>query len=477
MTDRRGAAPKLFGTDGIREEANRGVLTPGNLVRIGQVIGRLLAENPQGFTEPLARRLSLINHRAALGRPAPRTVLVGRDTRASGPMIEAALVAGLLSQGARVRLAGVCPTPVLAYLTRKWDAGCGIAISASHNPAGDNGLKVLSREGLKVPDAIEAEIERRYAHGDATLGGNGRIGAVHDNHDRVTEYVEDLLTQVALGLSLKGMRIVVDGAHGAAHRLAPRILETLGAKVVAVNCAPDGTNINRHCGALHPGRLRRVVRQARADLACCFDGDGDRVIFLDEKGSEVDGDHVLAIAAKWLKSRGALLRDTVVATVMSNLGLEEALREDGIRLERTPVGDRHVVQRMMEGGYVLGGEASGHIIFLTDATTGDGIITALRLLRICRETGAPLSQLAKGMVKYPQVLLNVRVRRKPAFDSVPAIADAHRRSRALVGEQGRVLLRYSGTEPLARVMVEGPRRPSVTRAASTLAEAVKAHLS
>lgn len=470
------AAPALFGTDGIRAEANRGILSPGNLVRLGGVIGSLLRQNPQGFTEPLARRLSLLNHRAALGKPSPRTVLLGRDTRASGPMIEAALTAGLLSQGARVRLAGVCPTPVLAYLTRKWDAGCGIAVSASHNPASDNGLKILSREGLKVPDVIEGAIERLFAEGGPPSGANGRIGRVEDDHDRVTEYVEDLLTQVALGLSLKGMRIVVDGANGAAYRLAPRILTTLGARVIAVNCAPDGTNINRGCGALHPERLRRVVRQARADCACSFDGDGDRVLFLDEKGSVFDGDLVLAAAGRWLKSRGGLLRNTIVGTVMSNLGLEDALREEGIRLVRTPVGDRYVVQRMMEEGYILGGEPSGHVIFLTDATTGDGIVTALRLLRISRELGVPLSQLAKGVVKYPQVLLNVRVRRKPAFEGVPAIAAAHRRARAIVGEQGRILLRYSGTEPLARVMVEGPRKASVTRAATTLAEAVRKHL-
>jgi phosphoglucosamine mutase len=468
-------APKLFGTDGIRDEANRGPLTPVNLARLGLVIGRLLRENPQGFTEPLARRLVQLHHRAALGRVSPRTVLIGRDTRESGPMIEDALVAGLLAENARVRLAGICPTPVLAYLTRKWDAACGIMISASHNPATDNGVKVFSREGLKAPDAVEEAIERMVAFG-RPAAPPVPIGRVEDNHDRVTEYVEYILTQVALGLSLKGMRLVVDGANGAVHRLAPTILATLGADVVAVHCESDGRNINRRCGALHAERLRRTVLQARAHGAVSFDGDGDRVLLLDEKGHLLDGDYVLAMAGKWMKARGELLHGAVVTTVMANQGLEVALREDGIRLVRTPVGDRYVVQAMLEGGHVLGGEQSGHIIFLADATTGDGIITALRVLRICREMGVPLSHVAKSMVKYPQVLVNVRVRRKPAFDGIPAVVAAQRRAREIIGDQGRILLRYSGTEPIARVMAEGPRPGDVRRAVETLAGAVRKQL-
>jgi phosphoglucosamine mutase len=468
-------ATRLFGTDGIRGEANRGMLTPANLARLGQVIGRLLRETPQGFSEPLARRLSGLHHRAALGKASPRTVVVGRDTRESGSMIEAALVAGLLSENARVRLAGVCPTPVLAHLTRKWDAACGIVISASHNPAEDNGIKIFSREGLKAPDAIEAAIERMVAEG-VPAAPPAPIGRVEDNHDRVSEYVEYILTQVALGLSLKGIHLVVDCANGATHQLAPKILAQLGARVTAVNVDPDGRNINRRCGALYAARLGRVVRQAGADGAVCFDGDGDRVLLLDEKGHLLDGDYILAVAGKWMKAHGALLLDTVVTTVMANQGLEVALREEGIHTVRTAVGDRFVVQRMLEGGFVLGGEQSGHCIFLADATTGDGIITALRFLRICRELGIPLSHTAKSMVKYPQVLVNVRVRQKPPFDGVPAIVEAQRRARSIVGEQGRILLRYSGTESIARVMAEGPSLGNVRRAVETLAGAVRKQL-
>jgi phosphoglucosamine mutase len=473
-------ATKLFGTDGIRDTANRGVLTPGSVVRIGQVIGRLLRETPQGFTEPLARRLAGLHHRAALGKVAPRTVVVGRDPRESGPMIEAALVAGLLAENARVRLAGVCPTPVLAHLTRKWDAACGLMISASHNPAEDNGIKVFSCEGLKAPDAVEEAIERLHAAGahagDAAPTGTRPLGRVEDNHDRVSEYAEYILTQVALGLSLKGMRLVLDCANGATYQVAPRIFAQLGAQVVAIHVTPDGRNINRHCGALYANRLRRAVLQARADGAVCFDGDGDRVLLLDEKGHVLDGDYVLAVAGKWMKAHGALLHDTVVGTVMANQGLEVALREEGIRLLRTPVGDRHVAQRMLEGGFVLGGEQSGHVIFLADTTTGDGIVTALRFLRICRELDIPLSHAAKSLVKYPQVLVNVRVRRKPPFDGIPAVAEAQRRARAILGDQGRILLRYSGTESIARVMAEGPRIGDVRRAVETLAGAVRNQL-
>jgi phosphoglucosamine mutase len=473
-------ATRLFGTDGIRGAANRGVLSPGNVVRIGQAVGRLLRETPQGFSEPLARRLGALHHRAALGKVAPRTVVVGRDPRESGPMIEAALVSGLLAENARVRLAGVCPTPVLAHLTRKWDAACGLMISASHNPAEDNGIKVFSREGLKAPDAVEQAIERLYAGGEDAGGapspGPRPVGRVEDNHDRVSEYAEYILTQVALGLSFKGMRLVVDCANGATHQVAPRIFAQLGAGVIAVHCAPDGRNINRRCGALHADRLRRAVLQAGADGGVCFDGDGDRVLLLDEKGHVLDGDYILAVAGKWMKSRGALLHDTVVGTVMANQGLEVALREEGIRFLRTPVGDRHVAQRMLEGGFVLGGEQSGHVIFLADTTTGDGIVTALRFLRICRELEIPLSHAAKSLVKYPQVLVNVRVRRKPPLDRVPAIVEAQRRARAIVGDQGRVLLRYSGTEPIARVMAEGPRLAHVRRAVDTLAGAVRNQL-
>ncbi len=466
---------RLFGTDGIRGEANRGVLTPAPIARLGQVIGRLLRETPQGFSEPLGRKLSGIDHRAAYGRPAPRSVLVARDTRDSGPMIEAALVSGLLAENARVRLAGVCPTPVLAYLTRKWNAACGIVISASHNPAEDNGIKVISREGLKAPDAVEDAIERLHA-ADAMPLPPGAIGVAEDVHGRVSEYLEYILTQVGLGLSLKGMRLVVDCANGATFELAPKILTQLGAQVNAVHVSPDGKNINRKCGVLHTKALGRIVRRTRAHGAIAFDGDGDRVLFLDEKGHLLDGDYLLALAAKWMKTRGALLHDTVVSTVMANQGLEVALREEGIRLVRTAVGDRYVVQRMLEGGFVLGGEQSGHIIFLADATTGDGIVTALRILRICRELDIPLSHAAKCIVKYPQTLVNVRVRRKPPLDGIPAVTEAQRKAREILGDQGRLLLRYSGTEPLARVMAEGPRPNDVRRAVGTVAGVVRSQL-
>jgi len=452
----------LFGTDGIRSRAGEGPLAPESLRRLGRAIGTLLREEPRIFHPKVSDTV-----RRTLRLPARASglrVVIGRDTRASGPGIERELLRGLGAQAFRV---GVVPTPGIAYLARHWKAALGIVISASHNPSHDNGIKVISGEGFKIPDAAEARIEEVWASGD----GSARPGT--SVRKDPSPYARFLRSQFPAGRPLKGMRLVIDCAHGAASPFAPKLFRSLGATVRALNVKPDGRNINEGAGALHPDRLAAAVREAGADLGAAFDGDADRCILVDEKGEVRDGDHILALCADAMSRDRTLGGNAVVSTVMANLGLEKHLERSGLKLARVKVGDKFVAEEMMRTGARLGGEQSGHIIFLDAATAGDGMLTTLRVLRVLRAAGRPLSALCGGLTKAPQVLINVAVREKPALESVPPVRDALASAERELDGDGRILLRYSGTEPLCRVMVEGMDPAKVRRAAEAVAEAVR----
>jgi phosphoglucosamine mutase len=433
---------KYFGTDGIRGEANK------------------------DLTADLALRLG---HAAvpALGGQECR-IVVGRDTRESGLMLEDALVAGLMSQGARVLLAGVIPTPAVAFLTEELDATAGAVISASHNPFKDNGIKFFGQGGVKLPDSVERSIEDLLESGDAPSGGP--IGEAERIKDAEDLYVDHLLECV--NFDLDGYRIALDCANGAAYRVCPRAFESLGATVQAVGVEPDGRNINFECGSTHPELVAGLVTSWGARMGFALDGDADRCICIDETGEVRDGDYVMSIAAKYLKERDLLHPPVVVSTVMSNLGFYRALEESGISSDRTQVGDRYVVERMAETGALLGGEQSGHIIFGEHASTGDGTLTALMVAGIVRETGETLSSLSGIMKKYPQVLLNVRPRSGRRLTRDMAVWSVVERYERELGERGRVLIRSSGTEPVERVMVEATSERKAREVAQAIADAI-----
>jgi phosphoglucosamine mutase len=422
---------RLFGTDGVRGVAND-ELTPELAMRLGEAAGRFMCDR-------------------GVGR-----VVVGRDTRRSGDMLEAALVAGITAAGADALVAGIVPTPAVALLIRELSAEGGAVISASHNPAEYNGIKFFDREGFKLPDELEDEIaefvverEREPAGERPTGAGIGTVSAIPDAAQR---YVAHAVATVEGDLS--GMRIAVDCGHGASALSTPEALRRLGADVTALNCDWDGMDINLESGSTHLGGLAAVVAGGGYDVGVAHDGDADRVLFVDEGGEAIDGDAVMAVCARHMKERGELPRDVLVTTVMSNMGLEVAMRELGIQLVRTKVGDRYVLEQMRAMGAGLGGEQSGHVIFLEHNTTGDGLITALQLLAVLREAGVPLSELARVMRRYPQVLINVPVGDKGRLSTSAAMTAAvHDAERRLEGD-GRVLVRPSGTEPLVRVMVE-----------------------
>jgi phosphoglucosamine mutase len=450
---------RLFGTDGVRGVANEPPLTPEFALRLGRVAAAYLAARHRDAGG------------ASAGRPA---ILVGRDTRLSGPLLEQALVGGVLSAGVDALVAGVLPTPAIAALTRALGASGGVVLSASHNPFADNGIKLFSADGGKLPDAwedeIEAGLEAAEPSARPTGGAVGRLRPVVGAEGR---YLATLRASVPRGLDLKGMRVVVDCSNGATCRVAPRLLRALGAGVVTLGIRPSGTNINAGVGALHPERLQARVRELGGAIGLAFDGDGDRLMTVDESGEVRDGDHLLAIFAGALRARGDLRGGVVVSTVMANLGLERALGALGIGMARTAVGDRYVLEEMLRRGANLGGEQSGHIIFLDHATTGDGLLSGLQLLRILRESGRPLAELATSVTKYPQVLVNVPVRAKPALNTLPAVGQAVGRWEAKLEGRARILLRYSGTEPLARVMVEGDDQMTIDTAAREIAEAIR----
>lgn len=441
---------KLFGTDGIRGVANEWPLTPEFTTRIGSAIGKVLGRD---CARPLA--------------------LIGRDTRQSGAMIENALAAGLISQGFDTLHVGVLTTPGIAYLTRRLGARCGISISASHNPFEDNGIKVFGADGFKIPDASENEIET-LTQSETNDQSGAATGQRRDGAHHVDTYVNFLLDAVKREKILGGKRVAVDCNNGATFDLAKRALNALGAQVIALNDVPDGVNINRGYDSLEPRLLREIVLRERADWGVQFDGDGDRAVFVDERGNYVDGDFVLAILARDWVAHGKLKTGTVVSTVMANMGLEKSLNEIGVTLERTAVGDRWVTERMRATGALIGGEQSGHIVLFDGGhTTGDGLYTAIRLAKVLARRGEPLSALAACMKRYPQVLVNVRVPRKPPLEQFPAIQTQVARSQSALGDGARILLRYSGTENLARVMIEGGDAAAIVREANAIAQVIQ----
>ncbi|MDA8354678.1 MAG: phosphoglucosamine mutase [Firmicutes bacterium] len=449
---------KYFGTDGVRGVANR-ELTPELAYRLGRAGAYVLTK--QMATEEKTRPL----------------VLLGRDTRLSGQLLESALIAGLLSIGADVARLGVISTPGVAFLTRELGASAGVMISASHNPYPDNGIKFFGGDGFKLSDVLEEEIEALLDETKDRLPrpeGDG-IGRLEDRIDATDQYLQHLRSTIQTDLC--GMDIVVDCANGAASKLAPTLLRELGADVTAIHADPDGVNINVDSGSTNPESLRREVLQRQAHLGLAFDGDADRLIAVDEEGNIVDGDHILCICGSFMKETGELKEDTIITTVMSNIGLYKALDSLGIRTEKTKVGDRYVMEEMRRGGYNLGGEQSGHIIFLDHNTTGDGMLTALQLLRVVKEKATTLNQLAQMMTPYPQVLINVQVKEKDQWEQNEAIRRKIEEVEEALGDDGRVLVRPSGTEPLIRVMAEGPDKEQLQSYVQQIADVVKEELS
>jgi phosphoglucosamine mutase len=440
---------KLFGTDGIRGIANVPPMTIETALRLGRAVARL-------YHRP--------GHR---GR-----IIIGKDTRLSGYMFEQAMAAGICSMGADVMLCGPLPTPGIAFLTSSMRADAGVVISASHNPYYDNGIKIFAADGFKLPDATEAKLEELMAQGEdgQPLPAPEDIGRAQRIDDAKGRYIVFLKNSFPRRLSLDGLKIVVDCAHGAAYRVAPNVLAELGASVTSLSVAPDGKNINDRCGALHPESMCRAVVEQGAHIGIALDGDADRVIFADERGRIVNGDAIMALCARRLLSRGELRKNTLVATVMSNLGLERAMADMGGQLLRTAVGDRYVVEAMRQHDLNLGGEQSGHLVFLDHMTTGDGIIAALQVLAILLEENKPLSELASIMKQYPQVLLSVKVARRLPLAELTTVQSLITRIESELGSDGRVLVRYSGTEPKARVMIEGPEASLIERYAQEIAE-------
>ena len=405
-------------------------------------------------------------------------VLIGKDTRISGYMLESALTAGICSMGVDVLLVGPMPTPAIAFLTRSLRADAGVVISASHNAYQDNGIKFFSNDGFKLPDEMEARIEdlivsNEISHLRPTADLIGKAFRIDDAEGRYIEFAKRSLPR---DLDFQGIKLVVDCANGAAYKLAPKVLRELGAKVEVIGCEPNGMNINAGCGAVHPEQLQEAVRRHKADIGIALDGDADRAIFVCEQGTIVDGDHVMAALGLDLHQNGLLAKQTLVGTVMSNFGLELCMAKAGVKLLRTPVGDRYLLERMLAEGYNFGGEQSGHFIFLDHNTTGDGLISALQMISLMKRTGKPLSELAQAMSAVPQILLNIKVKQKPQLESVPDIDRAIRESERRLNGSGRVLVRYSGTEPLLRIMVEGEREAVIKEVAEDLARLVRTHL-
>ena len=442
---------RLFGTDGVRGLANRD-LTPEATVALAAAAAEVLAGD-RGGHRPLA--------------------VVGRDPRASGEFLEAAVVAGLASAGVDVLRVGILPTPAIAFLTGDLGASLGVMLSASHNPMPDNGIKVFAEGGRKLPDALEDEIEARMGAGAERPTGAG-VGRVRDIPDAGARYVEHLLA--AHRHDLSGLRVVVDCANGAASAVSPEALRRAGADVVAIHASPDGLNINEGCGSTHLGDLAAAVVEHRADAGIAHDGDADRCLAVDERGEPIDGDQIMAILAVARKRRGELAGNGVVATVMSNLGFRIAMAAEGIEVVETAVGDRYVLERMLAGGYTLGGEQSGHIIDLERATTGDGILTALALLECRAESGRSMSDLAGVMTRLPQVLVNVSGVDRARLGDSPEVAAEVAAVEAALGSTGRVLLRPSGTEPLVRVMVEAGEASVARESAERIAAVVRSAL-
>jgi len=448
MSERR-----LFGTDGVRGTANVHPMTAEMALSLGQAIARVF-------------RADGTKH---------RRIIIGKDTRLSGYLFEDALAAGICSMGVDVIQVGPMPTPGMAFLTADMRCQAGVMISASHNPYHDNGIKFFSSDGYKLPDAIERHIEALIASGDLSglRAPPDEIGRAHRIEDVAGRYVVFLKKTFPIDLSLDGVRVVLDCANGASYKVGPTVLEELGAEVFRLGVSPNGRNINEGCGSLFPEKVAEKVKEVRADVGIALDGDADRVVMIDEKGSILDGDQLLALCARDMVERGVLRGGQVVATVMSNLGLEEALGELGVGLLRTQVGDRYVVDAMREGGFNLGGEQSGHVIFLDHNTSGDGLITALQVLAYMQRKESTLSELTTDFVRYPQVLVNVRVADQRPIEDLPEFARLVEKVESALDGRGRVLIRYSGTEPMVRVMVEGDDEKKIREYANDLADGLR----
>jgi phosphoglucosamine mutase len=437
---------ELFGTDGIRGVPGVYPLDDATIYRVGRALGAYLSRSS----------------------PNPR-VLLGMDTRQSGPHIAGEIAAGLSASGAQISSAGVITTPGVACLVKQKGFSAGIIISASHNPYTDNGIKLCSASGMKLPDGVETDLEKEILAASTAPGPEARVS---DDPSLDAAYLDFLLGLKTPGAKLTRMKLVLDCANGAAYKLGPELFSSLGAEVVSINCEPDGRNINANCGSLYPEALQQRVVAEHAAMGVAFDGDADRALFVTSAGKLVDGDGVLLAQARYMKSQNKLATGRVIGTTMANLGLERALEAEKISLARVPVGDRYVLEEMLRSGANLGGEQSGHIIFLDDATTGDGILTALKMACLVALRG-PLEQLVSGLKTYPQTIVNVKVTSKPPLESLPQVAQALREAELALQNSGRVVLRYSGTEPKARVMVEAEKPEDVQRWAAAIASAIE----
>ncbi len=449
---------KLFGTDGIRGIANAEPLTAEMTVHLGRAAAYFFKK----------KKNKIGHHR----------IVIGKDTRLSGYMFEGALTAGICSMGVDVLMVGPMPTPAIAFLTRSFRADAGVVISASHNPFEDNGIKFFSEDGFKLPDDYEMEIERLIYSGETdnvrpTGEGLGKAFRIDDAEGRYIEFVKNSIPK---GLDFEGLKVVVDCANGAAYKITPTVLRELGADIITIGDKPDGVNINLKCGSLHPETLQRLVKEHNAHIGLAHDGDADRLIMVDEKGDLVDGDKVLAMCAIEFKRSGRLSHDTLVATVMSNFGLDIALKDAGIRVVRTQVGDRYVMEEMIKNNYNLGGEQSGHVIFLDYNTTGDGLITALQALTLMQKSGKRLSELASCMKTFPQKLVNIKVREKKPLDTLHEFNKVIRESEKKLEGRGRIVVRYSGTETLLRIMVEGETHEEIVQIIETVSDAVNKYI-
>jgi phosphoglucosamine mutase len=455
------AAPrkKLFGTDGIRGTANQFPITPDVILRVGQAMGLILMRAPARNKVP--------------------KVVIGKDTRLSGYMVENALTSGLNSMGVHVELVGPLPTPGIGFLTRNMRADAGVVISASHNAYIDNGIKIFGPDGYKIPDAMEREIEELVATADfaASLAESPLIGRSKRIDDADGRYIVHAKNAFPLEYTLEGLRIVLDCAHGAAYKVAPMIFRELGAECIVLGNQPNGFNVNDKSGALYPDRVAEAVLQYRADVGIALDGDADRVVMVDDSGQVVNGDHILAVCAMHLKEQNQLPKDTVVATQMSNFALDRLMQSHGIRVIRVDVGDKYVVEEMRKHGYTLGGEQSGHIIFHEHTTTGDGVIAALNVLAVMKSKSANLRSLNAILEDYPQVLVNTRVRRRENLSQIKGYRELIERIEAQLRGEGRVFVRFSGTEPVVRVLLEGRDRGEISRYAEEIAGFLERELS
>ena len=446
---------RLFGTDGVRGVANVFPMTGEVAMQLGRGVAYVLK-----------------------GRNRRNKIIVGKDTRLSGYMLEHAIASGICSMGVDVLLVGPIPTPAIAFLTSSMRADAGIMISASHNPFQDNGIKVFSRDGFKLPDSVELQIEDLIFSKeiDSLRPTAAEVGKAFRIDDALGRYIVYLKNGFPLDLTLEGIKMVIDCAHGASYKVAPAVFEELGAEVLLMGASPNGHNINEGCGTQNPGSLIERVKKEKADVGVAFDGDGDRSVLVDENGELVDGDHVLSILAREMLQTGTLRHNTVVGTLMSNLGLEIALKKMGVRLVRSEVGDRYVVEEMRRDDYRLGGEQSGHVVYLDHSTTGDGILTALLVLGVMRRQEKSLADLDDVMESYPQVLVNVEVKEKPDLMSIPEIKKTYDEIEHRLKDRGRILLRYSGTSPKARVMIEGDDLALIEMLAEEMADVVRKRL-